>query len=178
MESASPHLVEVDLYGERCFLKSPTVEDVIKFDEQINSGGDDNLKPIIEFLEGLGVRSGTVENFDFDDINPIVEALIGSGERVRFSDYQLGKMANFYGWTHEYLLSMESKVFMKYYKIIPVIESQNQINSFTAADWPNMKKEKRKELFNKLQKLAKAANPRKKVKFTKELLSSIINQNQ
>jgi len=166
----------VNLYGEIYEIKSPTVADAMKFESDLSNSDDDKAEAAVGFLRKLGLPKKAIIGLEADHLTELIEELLGSNKRIRFKDYQLAKMASFYGWTDEYLTAMEAKKFMMYFKAIDAIEAQKQIANFTVADWSNLKKPMRKEIFSKVNKLARSVYPRKKVEFTKELLESIINQ--
>ena len=166
----------IDLYGERYEIKIPTVKEAMEFDKDLSDPGSDKLKVTVGFLVKIGLPKKTIFDIEADHLSLIIDTILGLKNKVGFSDFQLAKMARFYGWDHEYLCNMQSKIFMSYYRAISPIEASEQINQLTASDWPNLKDIKRKEIFGKLDKEARSVYPKKQVKFTKELLESIINQ--
>jgi len=169
---------KINLYGQIYEIKKPTVAEAMNYDRDVNNPDHNTVKVTVDFLNKLGLPKRTAYDIQAEHLSQLVEDLLGIYGRTTFMEFQLAKMASFYGWTHEYLMGMEAKVFMKYFRTIQVIEAQDQLASFTAHDWPNFKKGIRKEIFGKVEKLAKSVFPRKKVKFTKELLESIVNQHK
>lgn len=166
----------IDLYGDRYEIKIPTVKEAMDFDRDLSNPDSDKLKITVGFLTKLGLPKKAIFDIEADHLSILIDTILGLRSKVSFTDFQLAKMARFYGWSHEYLCDMQAKVFMTYYRAISPIEASEQISQLTASDWPNLKDQKRKEIFNKLDKEARSVYPKKQVKFTKELLESIINQ--
>lgn len=167
---------KVNLYGEVYELKKPSIVQAMELDRIASEENADGSLALINFLASLGLPKKVAMDLEAEHLTELVKLLIGSDKRLSFKDYQLAKMANFYGWDHEYLVGMDAEVFLMYYKAIEPIEAQKQIARFTVGDWPNLKKSTRKEIFRNLNKVARSVIPRKKVKLSKELLESIISQ--
>ena len=75
------------------------------------------------------------------------------------------KIAQFYGWSHEYIEEMPFSVALEYYQAITVIEAQERLIDLKIADYPRMLKADRNELFKKFNKMAYPDTMRKEMDF-------------
>lgn len=83
-------------------------------------------------------------------------------------------VARFYGWTDEYINDMPSDKFSMYRRGMEVLTAQEALMALKISCAPNMKKDARERLFNRLGKAANP-NPPEAIAMTPENLARILN---
>jgi len=170
--------LEINLYGRIIKLKNPTVAQAETYERNLTGSEDETLRATVEFLTVLGLEPVDAIGMDFSHITQLTEELLGVFGRIKFGEYKRAKVARFYGWTHDYIMGMGTADFMVYFKAIDPIQAQEQLASFTAADWSSLKQKARTEIYNNIDKLANSVFPKKKVELTNDFLQSVINQHK
>ena len=61
-------------------------------------------------------------------------------------------MARFYGWTDDYLVSMDTDIFQDYWLAIDAIKSIEQIDDIQSSSFHSFKQEDRKKINSRLNK--------------------------
>lgn len=85
-------------------------------------------------------------------------------------------MANFYGFSHQQLMEMQADTFHQYWLAITAIEAQDMLKQMQIADYPHLKKEDRKKVYNSIHKQAYPVKPSKEGKMlTSEDIANFLN---
>lgn len=66
----------------------------------------------------------------------------------------LCKLSHFYGFTYEYIQSMDADIFMMYVEGMFQIDNENNLKGFSIASYPNLKDDSRKKLHKETYKSA------------------------
>lgn len=72
-------------------------------------------------------------------------------------------MARFYGWTDEYIGKMPLAKAKLYYEAIDTITHEEMLFDLTVNDYPHMKKEGRKKVYNAVKKAVNKHIPKEQV---------------
>jgi hypothetical protein len=74
-------------------------------------------------------------------------------------------LAQFYGWTHDYITGLPHRIARAYYDAITVIEAQDALVKMNISDYPKMKGEARKKYFRSMRKTAYPPGLQKETSF-------------
>lgn len=74
-------------------------------------------------------------------------------------------MAQFYGWTHHYIMNLDYGTALEYYEAITVIDAQDRLVDLNVADYPQLKKEDRSKLHREFRNSAYPKEMQKEVSF-------------
>lgn len=58
-------------------------------------------------------------------------------------------VASIYGWTHDYIMKLPTRVLFRYYNRIPAIEARGQLMSFESSMFPHQTAHVKLGMFNK-----------------------------
>ena len=74
-------------------------------------------------------------------------------------------LAYFYGWTHDYIESLDYETVMDYFMAITVLDAQSRMIDMNIQDYPRMTKEGRKSFFREMRKKAYPKELQKEMSF-------------
>ena len=69
----------------------------------------------------------------------------------------MAQVARFYGWTHDYIRSLEAEVFDQYFKAIEVIRANETLIQLKVSDFPQLDGKQRSKVH---AQFSKRANPK------------------
>lgn len=75
------------------------------------------------------------------------------------------RIANFYGWTDEQIMSCDYETIVEYYEAITVVDAQNRLVDLSVSDYASATKETRKKLHRQITRLASPVHLREEIDF-------------
>jgi len=75
------------------------------------------------------------------------------------------RLCHFYGWTHDYVATLDYSIAAKYYKAITHIEAEQHLVDMNITDYPRMTKDGRRSFYRSMVKMTHKGTAGKEISY-------------